>query len=134
MKKLNRKSWNKIKKAIKEYEQKVVAGEIEEGPVWKIILAARCQSKGGMLSDDKQCCGVKGHSGLHWRYLEDGSLEQWPNKNGLKPWDMAYSTTPPGHADYIHPKDKATEYYMHHNRSVQIKTRRKRHDRAKASQ
>jgi hypothetical protein len=133
VKKWNRKSWNKMKAGIKAYEKKVDAGEIDEGPVWTVIRAARCQSK-RRFPEDAQCCGVKGHKGLHWRYSEDGPLHQWPNRKGLKPWSMAYSMTPPGHQNYIHPKDKAADYHMHHNRSVQVKARRRKRDRAQASQ
>lgn len=125
MKKWNRKSWAKMKASIRKYEQQLQAGDIEPLPITKIIKARRCTSKRSIFADG-QCCGVAGHKGLHWKYREDGSLDQWPNKKGLKPWSIGYSMTPPGHKSYVHPKDKADEYYMHHNRSVLVKPKKKK--------
>lgn len=127
-KKWNKKSWAKMIKGVEEYHKKVQSGEVEPPRVLKIIPATRCPSRGlsDLGGDGCQCCGVKGHKGLHWRYREDGCLEQWPNRKGLKPWEVAHSTTPPCHNSYINPKDKAAEYHMAHNKSKLVKPRRKK--------
>tara|TARA_Y100000310_G_scaffold334291_1_gene413774 strand:+ start:4228 stop:4647 length:420 start_codon:yes stop_codon:yes gene_type:complete len=62
------------------------------------------------------CQGLKGHSGDHWCYRPNGYYHYSVNRSDLdeplKPHDIAGGTTPPGHKDYIHPKDKQDEYYI----------------------
>lgn len=120
-KKWDAKSWAKFKAAVAQYEQDIRDGKIEEGPITEIIPAKRCQS----THFGHQCCGLKGHSGWHWCYREDGTLAQWNPRKNLKPWDVASSSTPPGHKSYIHPKDKAADYYVAHNKTKLVYPKKK---------
>ena len=84
--------------------------------VW-LKIEPCCQSKCGMYG--YKCQGVKGHKGLHWAYSQAGWLEQWPNKKGLKRFDIAHTSTPPGGKGYVTPGE------MQSNRPKTVKVKKK---------
>ncbi len=86
-----------------------------EGRWWKREWKDQCPED-AFIRD--KCQGTKGHSDIHWRYNTDGSLVWSENKAEMTEAELADQTrgcsgsTPPGHANWISPVDKAKDYYM----------------------
>lgn len=61
----------------------------------------------------QRCQGVDGHEGPHWYYGPDGSFHQSFRKETItKPSDIASSSTPPDHKDYVPPSEMVK--HLHH--------------------
>lgn len=106
------------KKNYHDYEMGPVDGETRK---YRHYKAPQCTSyerhrKG---EEHRRCQGVRGHEGYHWYYRTDGWLQQWPRKKDKS--KIAHISTPPGHKNYINPKDKLEEFYMTHDRIVELK-------------
>jgi len=61
-----------------------------------------------------RCQGLKGHTDDHWHYSPDGHYNYAVNKENLRDFDVAAGSIPPGHKDYVHPKDMASKVYRNH--------------------
>jgi hypothetical protein len=97
-----------------------------DGYWYRLIVPKQCRSKCWMHG--VRCQGVQGHDGFCWAYSPSGDLEQWASesKKGralARKTKIAGSSTPAGHASWIHPKDMAKKYFRHGAKSV--KTSRK---------
>ena len=81
----------------------------------RLIYAKRCS--GQFLG--KQCIGVKGHEGHHWRYDDLGHYWWWKDKCRSK-FDIAGGQTPDGHEDYVRPSERHSATHVACGRSEPI--------------
>jgi len=82
------------------------------------VFVDQCEHK--MVMPRGRCQGVKGHSGDHWMYGQSGSYVTSSNKKNLKPYDIAGGMCPPGHASYISPEEKISDYYITCNETSDV--------------
>lgn len=83
------------------------------GTRMRCIGADRCKAE--WLGGDR-CVGVAGHSGKHWRYNGLGWYRWWRNDDTEEQDGIAGGITPPSHARYVHPIDRAEETHIAHSR------------------
>lgn len=63
---------------------------------------------------DVKCQGLFEHEGPHWAYDKNGALLQSFNDSCRPHPECASSMTPPGHKDYIEPKELYPQAYNNH--------------------
>jgi hypothetical protein len=92
-----------------------------DGPMttYRRECADQCPAKDDLGRE--RCQGVLGHGGQHWYYKPNGFLVRWKRDEDVAgPHDPCHSITPPGHMDYVHPKDKLKDWHTSHDRVFEV--------------
>lgn len=107
------------KKNYHDYEIGPCGGKMKK---YRRYKATQCTSyeRGRKDQEHRRCQGVRGHDGWHWYYRPDGWLIEWPRKKDKS--KIAHSSTPPGHQNYINPKDKQKDHHTSYDRVVELGT------------
>jgi hypothetical protein len=70
-----------------------------------------------------RCQGVKGHTGMHWRYSPSGDFDWANNKDDPASnfqGDGVAGSTPPGDDEYVHPEKMQEHYHASHYTDTEV--------------
>ncbi len=77
----------------------------ENGAWHQQVNAGQCPEEFWVF--DHRCQRVEGHDGSCWSYSPWGSFTEFWKNGGA-------TSTPPGHAKWVHPTTREDEYYVKH--------------------